>query len=496
MNERFSRWFYAFCAAFLLIPFLIFILGWGRLAFSLPLGFFSIAALVQWFRKTEFPVIPFAENRRTLAIVFLLCVGWGFASGVGGYTYQNYDHYYRNAVLLDLIHYDWPVTCSGQSLIYYFGFYLIPALGAKIAAFAGLGARCAFEIAEFLCFLQTLFAVFAVYVLISLKLRRFTLWTMIFFICFSGLDLIPYLLYYRSAVDGPAFMGVWAKISAFCGMSRAPNLEWYTMPWLNSSATGLLFWVYNQSVPFWLGMALIFTLPDRRATLFFYALLFLTSPFPAVGLFPLLVWQMLRAKDKNFSLFEIVRNFTTPLNLLSIFVVGIIALFYRGNLSAGVTRFVLPENAAQWGTFGVYFVTEFIVWLVFIGKKWDAPLAILFFVVLASSFFKLGSGSDFAMRAAIPFFMYLMFRLLQRWYSDDVSKAFRAAFLVVFLLGCATPLMEFKRCAGNTVMTILRPENPNYYIRDERLSSVFDLEELEDPCWRNFCGKRDPRFFR
>lgn len=496
MNEKLSRCFYALCVGFLFLPFLIFLFGWGRAEISVPLGVSSTAALLFWFRKTTFPVIPFAENRRVIQGALLLAVFWTAASGVGGYAYQNYDHYYRNAVLLDLIRYDWPVIHDGEALVYYFGFYLLPALGAKTAVFLGLSFRYAFEIAEFLCFAQALFAVFGTYLLLSLKLRRFSLWTMIFFIEFSGLDVIPYLMYYRPAVDGPEITGTTAKLGAFFGLSHAPHLEWYTMPWLNSSMTGQLFWVYNQSVPFWLGMLLLLTLPDRRALLFLYALLFLTSPFPAVGLFPLILWQMFPNKDEKFSPYEIVRNLASCLNLFSIFVVLFIAVFYRGNVSAGITRFVFPENAAQWGTFGVYFVTEFLIWLVFLGRKWDVPLGILFGVVLASSFFKLGGGSDFAMRAAIPFFLYLMFRLLQRSFEMRNSRAFQTAFIAVFLVGCAVPLMEFKRCAGNTAMTLLRPENPDYYIRDERLSSVFDLQKLGDPCWRNFCGKTDERFFR
>ena len=102
MNQTLTRTFYIACISFLILPFLIFMLGWLSLAVSIPLVLLCCGSLWWWLRKAEFPEIPFVENRRTIFFAFLLTTCWVFASGIGGFTYQNYDHYYRNAMLFDL----------------------------------------------------------------------------------------------------------------------------------------------------------------------------------------------------------------------------------------------------------------------------------------------------------------------------------------------------------------------------------------------------------
>lgn len=97
-----------------------------------------------------------------------------------------------------------------------------------------------------------------------------------------------------------------------------------------------------------------------------------------------------------------------------------------------------------------------------------------------------------------------MFCLLETWYTPETKAWRRTAIVLIFLLGTMTPVMEWKRCAGNTLMTCLHSicqttpdENgKHYYIRDNRLKSVFELRALNDPCWKNFTGKVDSPFLQ
>lgn len=521
MDASLSRKFYVSCILFLLLPALIFLLGWVRPEISLPLALAGGVFLWRWLRTLDYPIIPFGENRRTLLRAFALTFLWVFASGIGGYTYQNYDHYNRNAILRDLTMRSWPVRCEEMTipeaaspeirptLVYYSGFFLMPALGGKAALWLGGSQAAAMNAAFFLCFLEALFAVYATYLLISQWLGRFALWPLIFLIGFSGWDLIPYLLFFRPEVEGPEMLSVTARLGAFFGTHNAPHLEWFTHPWLNSSMTGLLFWVFNQSVPFLLGMMLFQTLRDWRGLLLVYAALFISAPFPSAGLFPLMAWQLL--KNSNFQLPAVLRTLCSPLNLLSLPAIALIAAYYQGNVSCGVTHFWFPESAHLWLLFSVYFLTEYVVWFVCVGRKWDAELFICLLLLLVTSFFKLGGGSDFAMRTAIPCFAYLMLCVLRNWYSETTTCRTRILILGIFLIGCANPLMEFKRCAGNTLLTYAgllqgsksvafsaSPEfpDPDYYVRDERIHSIFELRDLKDPFWENFTGQSDSTFFR
>jgi len=512
MNIALTRAFYATSLTLLVLPFLIFVLGWFHPGFGVPFALACGWSLTGWFRKAELPEIPFVENRRTIFLALGLIFCWVFASGIGGFAYQNYDHYYRNAVLRDLTLNAWPVVFPGSSpsepsfrLIYYFGFFLLPALCGKAALLVGASGETAINMAFFFSFVQAFLVVSATFLLISRWLGRFSLWPLLFFIGFSGLDFVPYLMFHRSVVETPEMATAFGKISACFGLHNAPHLEWFTHPWLNSSMTGLLFWVFNQSVPFLLALMIFQTLRDWRGVLLVYAALFLSAPFPALGLFPVMVWRLL--KDANFRLVPLLKIVCTPANLLSIPVVLLIAHFYSGNLSSGHSQFVFPATAHEWTLFAVYFVTEFGVWLLCVGRKWNAELGICLAVVCVTSFFRLGGGADFAMRTAIPCFMFLMLAVLRTWYEPETLKWRRGLILCVFLIGCMTPLMEFKRCAGNTLLTyvgLLRgsetvafsagPEcvegnEPRYYIRDERLPSVYELLKRDDPCAGNFLGR-------
>jgi hypothetical protein len=77
-----------------------------------------------------------AERRsRASSILFALGLGSvGFCiSGAGGVGPQGFDQIKHDSVLADLIFHSWPVLFSSeQPLVYYVGYYILPALIGKI----------------------------------------------------------------------------------------------------------------------------------------------------------------------------------------------------------------------------------------------------------------------------------------------------------------------------------------------------------------------------
>jgi uncharacterized membrane protein len=105
-----TRWLSRLTWLYLALPFIIFCMGWLRLAAALPVVLVMLWALgVLW--KSTASTDNLISTRVAILVVVLTGL-WVFLSGVGGYAFQNWDHNWRNAVLRDLITYHWPVVYS------------------------------------------------------------------------------------------------------------------------------------------------------------------------------------------------------------------------------------------------------------------------------------------------------------------------------------------------------------------------------------------------
>src|SRR3972149_5242277 len=132
-----TRWLFRFTYLYLTLPFIIFCMGWLRLSIAIPVTALILWVLWQLLKHSPDNLFPISNSQ--FPIYLLLLTGlWVFLSGVGGYAFQNWDHHWRNAVLRDLINYDWPVVYSSaergpfKMLIYYVGYWLPAALAGKL----------------------------------------------------------------------------------------------------------------------------------------------------------------------------------------------------------------------------------------------------------------------------------------------------------------------------------------------------------------------------
>ena len=130
------KWLTRTAYIYLALPFIIFCMGWLRLTIALP-----VVAVILWVLWKFFNSDQESKNEFPARITFYLLIAtglWVFLSGVGGYTFQNWDHHWRNVVLRDLINYPWPVVYASpesgpiKMLIYYVGYWLPAALVGKI----------------------------------------------------------------------------------------------------------------------------------------------------------------------------------------------------------------------------------------------------------------------------------------------------------------------------------------------------------------------------
>ncbi len=487
IKRSFSKQYLPLLAyVYLCIPVLIFLIFWVKPLLSIPL---SLAVVYSCFRAVQNAsgvAIDFRLEKKKLIIIFILLALWVIGSGVGGLVWQNrWDHMYRNAIFHDLVRYDWPVVnlagAQPRSLCYYIGFWLPSALVGKVF---GYSAGYVFQL------VWAFFGVVLAFLLLSESVKKLSFRVLFLFVFFSGLDILPYLFY---GLHSGSAAGVLTELL------QGAHLELTLNQFNSSSNTTLLYWLYNQTIPFWVGFLLLLREQSNRTRLFTYMLLVLFAPFPALALAPLLAYQFIRGlidarRQANPGNKHFLLDTLTIENATGFLVSLIIALYFASNASAGkVSLLALNKNTIL--HYVLYLATEFLVFLPFVFQKAkkDAVFWILFATMLFFSFVQMGDSYDFAWRTSIPAAFYVMLLLMrQSLAGEGVARWKKALFLVVILIGAVTPTMELLRTTQMT--TACYTGRSSETLVSQAYESVFDMQE--DRFYGNFIGKNDSVFAR
>ena len=212
---------------YLLIPFILFSVGWLNWIAAVLVVLIIVAGFASTWRSL--PSKDLLEFRNADLILMFVILGiWVFLSGVGCFTFQNWDHHSRNAVFRDLINYPWPVIYHFQPgvsaqfgipstlvMSYYFGFWLPSAVVGKLWGW---------NMANFSLFLWTYFGILMAVLLTATKLRISFLKTALLIIFFSGMDFVGVILFKN--IRGYTYPLLWPPIQ---------HLEWWTAPYQYSS---------------------------------------------------------------------------------------------------------------------------------------------------------------------------------------------------------------------------------------------------------------------
>ncbi len=429
---------------YLVLPFILFLFGWVKLSIVIPLVIILLSAIWQIIKQSPvsslqspIPQSPASNlqfsNSRITAFCLLLTALWTLLSGVGGYTFQNWDHHWRNAVLHDLINYDWPVFYSApetgpvKMLVYYVGYWLPSALVGKLLGW---------QAANFFLFLWIWLGILLVTLHLASALKTSPVKTILLLIFFSGMDVLGTLFF---AKEYPTLLPAMTHLEIWNG-----SLQY-------SSFTTQLFWVFNQAVPAWLCIALLadespitnYQLPITNK-LFTFSLCFFFAPLASIGLLPYLLIEIFKQTDFK-SLFKNLR-FDVLLAAIIIFLLSY--FFFSSNTAAqsrGLQSLALKD-------FLIFFLLEGgILWLLLAPVKWRDPRWMVTGLLLAIiPFIQLGSGNDFVMRASIAPLFYLMMMAGEVIFQNTSPRILRFTLYALLLLGAITPLYEINRAVYRT----------------------------------------------
>ncbi len=436
---------------YVIIPVFIFCAAWTKIQFAVILSIILIISTFLMYRNA--PKLPcFSVNMKVVIAIILLVGIWVYLSGIGGFVFQNKDHTYRNAIFNALVENDWPVvkevmTDSGiqlRGMTYYIGFWLPSALVGKIF---GLEAGYFFQ------YVWGVLGILIVYYHICCILQKLSVWPLVVFIFFGGLDIL----------------GGW-----LVGYDLGDILEWTHLEWWTSqqftSICAQLFWVFNQAIPAWVITFMLYLHKDNKNTLFLWSMGMLNCTLPFVGMIPLIAYfsvrNVIRGYEKSsaaskvkhicFSVLNWIKSFFTFQNIIGALCVAVVMLmFLAGNTSVANTS----QAGQAAGLFtkkwlysivlevGVYFL---VVWKY---QKKNPLFYISLLWLMVCPLIKVGSSTDFCMRASIPALLMLYLLVVQ---TIDLSyrqkdKICRYLLIGLICVSSVTGIFEINRTITNSL---------------------------------------------
>lgn len=418
MGHKLDRIMYDISVIYIALPVFIFLAGWLRLVVAIPVCTVFLISVFLMMKNRPAPVawhLTKAQWRGIIASLILLAI-WVFLSGQGGFSFQNSDYQYRNAIFRDLINKSWPVIYANSSLdavsssiagasnlsilTYYIAFWLPGALVGKLFGWYAANA--------FLYLWSFLGLVLITYFLFR-TLRNSSVWSVIILIFFSGMDILGYILITKGKLPGPI-----------------DHIEWWSGLQYSSNTT-LLFWVFNQTITIWLAILLIMNLKNSRSLFFLYAMLLLHGPFPFLGMLPIVLWKAYQGYPLDLKRIN-AKMVNIPVLFFRWFWKGVLRAITFENVCGGISvllivYFYLTNNVSgsKYGTnrlttnyFGLVVLEGGFYLLFLFAEHFKKPL---YWICLGSllliPFFRVGVSQDFCMRVSIPALFVIMIMIQQ-----------------------------------------------------------------------------------
>lgn len=435
---------------YLAIPNLIFVFGWFKLPFALPLAGLILIALYQA-RIFNFSSRS-TQNRGPLIPLVIVSLAWSAFGGAGNVGYANPDWYVRDTVYADLFKNAWPISygMDGDSPLILrsaIGYFLPPAL---LTSWLGQPS------ADVLLYLWTAAGVFLFLAMLPLprQMGKHFLLCLLIVIFFSGMD---FLGTYIATGYLPIF---------------PLRLEWWTY-FSYTSLGGQLFWGPNHNLPLWLGTALYIRHANSpgfaRLAITFVPLTLIWTPFAAIGLAPFLALYAVRWWNSR-SPWPGKLQLVYALTICTLF-----ATFLTLNIS-GIPTTTGIAHAKGAGTFWpAYFLFVLMEFLALALLLWGrtrqagADFVVAVAVLLSLPFVFFGPSNDLLLRASVPPLLILLGYTLHQFNPESTAThGYPWLIIFVLLVGAATPFNEMWRAAtwpvrpSNYGMTLLDVNDGHY----------------------------------
>ncbi len=373
-----------------------------------------------------------------MVVCVLTSLFWSYLSGTGKNVFQNEDYMGRNPIFRDLCNYAWPVIyhmsdepdyvqalCSANQTVafdYYFSWWLPVAGISKLFHLSE-------QTGNILLWLWTFLGVLLVMLLITQLIGKRTYIIPAVLIFFSGLDYVAY-----SFLNGT--------------FPFTEHIEWWAKYFQYSSNTTLLFWVFNQTLPIWIVMALFLQLKSTKYAAGLISVLFAYSPWATIAAVPYLIAGSF---DKGKFDTKSINPANILMSLSSFIVYG---LFYTaGDGANGYFGTIFGWYGDFVGVFARYLPFIFLEFGIYLIIIWNNAKHDKYFAITVAELVTLPliviRDYNFTMRGSIPALFILMIYVI-RFLLSQQTQSHKRILIVVLFIAALTPATELARVIINT----------------------------------------------
>lgn len=387
----------SFSVAYLLVPNLIFVLGWFRGTFSIPIVL-CLCCLI--FRQIRFAEKNESYHISAADLLILLAAAsfWTFCTGMGGLSYQIADYWIHNAKFYDLYKNPWPTYFpeKGKYACYYFGYFMVPAAISKLLGHLSIGALLLWSV------LGLWLSVAWLYILLRKQKSLILL-----FLFLGGTGHLAKVLFYQ------VFTQYSFHIATF-----------YSEIWALYDQS---LWVTNQIIPIILVCSIIVYdafVRDRFEESFFpVTLTFLWAIFPSIIFVVLLAILFIGKYHSN------VKAFFTPQKLVPLIFAGLAFLptfiFLRASESVPINGFIWqfePVNEIL-AEYAVGVLLDLILLFLIVRELRQADQLVpgwfvnaVFVLFLIMSLYRIGHWNDWFVRGYNPLLFIILLTIVRSLY--------------------------------------------------------------------------------
>ena len=429
---------------YVVVPIIIFFFGWIKLPIALALSavfVFFIYKVYNAIADNDYNLIRKDTYRYWFYIGVIVAV-WVYLSGIGSLVWQNGDFWVRNPIYRDLSTYSWPVffdlskepdmvqaiTGTDNVAFSYYYVWWLPAAAISKLFHLGEMAR------NMVLFAWAFLGIMLIIYLLNRMLGKCSYIVPIVLIFFGGLDSIPFF------------------IKNF-KLPFVEHMEWWAEYFQYSSNTTQLFFVFNQSIPVWLIVALLLQLKDNKYVAGLSSLVFAYSPWAVFGMVPIAIAGTLKKGEKIKKAINVV-NILVPLMLLIVF-----GLFFMASSgSEGYIGLIFGYYSKQGRrllfTYLYFIFVEAVIYFLAMGQRAEGYRyywVTLFELILFPLFIVV--DPNFIMRGSIPALFLLTVFIIKYFVEDwknNSEKIRKVVLVVVFCIGLLTPLTEINRTVQST----------------------------------------------
>lgn len=430
----------------------IFVLTWMKLSIGIWIVLFVTWAIVRFCQCVHADKKQTGEEQIEINALFCICIAGmvfllGYYFGWSGSAPQASDWHKHNAVLRDLIVYDWPVYYQEREtamLSYYIGQYLVPALAGKIFSSFFVGQQILY-IWNCIGLLLVTGWLFMITNADNLKKQVCSFLTLIFFggllpmaqrmmALFRNAPLKTFANNYSLVVDGISLQY----------RSNFVDLRWVfaqcLIPWLLI----LLFLRYRKYLKYY-------------AVIFLPGILYATMPFLGIaGLVGAdIAVRFLFEQDKKSFLKQLFSLYNIGM-ILSLG--GILITYLAGNVfsdkpeALGIS--IIDYSGSKILIYLVFCLCMFGIYtvLIFRSNRYNSIMYITVILLFVIPFFSMGHNNDFCMSVSIPLLFMLMIMLLWNLFlplgeGGSVNQKMwcqvrKGAILLCLCVGATLPMRE------------------------------------------------------